>query len=214
MLIARLLDEGPGGMTVRMTTAAARVDAGEVVLRFQAGAWRLRRGHRLVLVLCTDGMPVLWPPPRSAAVEVKNVRLEVPYLVSLNRDETGFAPPQSPPDVTEKLKWIDRAEEHIAYPRLANAVTREALSAAHHLPATGTDYFIATRFEIAGLGGEARAAKSYRVAFERPGFSIRIDTRLELIPSDDRYRINWTIDARDNGTPFHAITASSYVPRR
>jgi hypothetical protein len=151
---------------------------------------------------------------RGISVEVKDVRLEVPYLASLNRDEIGFAPAPSPPDGTEKLKWIDRAEERIAYPRLANAVTREALSAVHHLPATGTDYYIASRFEIAGLGvslARRNPIASPSSGLDSPSGSTR---RLEVVPGDDRYRINWAIDARDNGAPFHAITASSYVPRR
>ncbi len=221
-VVARLIDTSPSGVSVRMAIGAldlTRLGPGEeveIAVPFLACAWRLKRTHRIELVLCADGSPTLWPAPRGVAVDVRDIRLSLPALPAAYKDEARFVPPAAAAaSQMEKLKWIDRREEGIVFPRLElPAATHEAVSAAYHLPATGTDYYIASRFEIANAGdGQAQVAKSYRVAFERPGFSIRIDTRLEVLSTADQYRIAWTIRAFDNGAPFHAIDGASNVAR-
>jgi predicted acyl esterase len=212
-VIARLVDLAPNGAAVRVTTGALLLDsAGETdaTIVFQACGWRLKQGHRLVLVLTTDGWPTFWPG-RDAAIAIRDAVLSLPTVPTVPTAVVTFAPPdaaliaQSP----EKLKWLDRAKEAIAFAPKPGAATHEAASASYHLPATGTDYLIRSRFETDG----AWAAKSYRVAWERPGFSIRIDTRLEVSATPDAWHVVWILRARDADGVIIDAGGDARIPR-
>jgi hypothetical protein len=97
-------------------------------------------------------------------------------------------------------------------PPAKDVVSLMSISAAHHLPATGTDYYIASRFDLsAAAGNRACAVKSYRVAFERPGWSIRVDTRLELTSTQDVHHIVWKIEAVESGMTIHSVEHATSV---
>jgi hypothetical protein len=200
-----------------MTTGAVIVPEGddvEVTVALQATAWQLRAGHQLTLILCADGSPTFWPAPRDTEVFVRDVRLSIPTLGPAYRPEPVFAAPQTAPTRREKLKWIDPTHEPIAWPLRESAAAHSATTAAHHLSATGTDYFVTSRFELETLKDwQGWSAKSYRVAFERPGWSIRIDTRLEVTSTDDAFEIAWMIKARDGGSLIHRADKRATVPR-
>jgi len=212
-IIARLIDEGRDGTVVRVTTGALALGPGgetEVEIPFQACGWRLRAGHRLTLVLYASGLPAFWNPPANTETHVRDIRLSVPMLPATPRDEATFAEPVvAEAGATEKLKWIDRKSEAIAWPAREHVAVREATTAAHHIPAIGTDYFITSRFEVTNDW----AAKSYRIALERPGFSVRIDTRLELSSTPQIYEIRWMITARDGETIVHMVNDSITIAR-
>jgi predicted acyl esterase len=216
-IIARLGECGTDGSWTRMTTGAVCVAEGddvEVMLPLQATAWRLRKGRHLELILCADGWPTFWPAPGEPEVFVRDVRLSIPTLGPAYRPDPAFGPPQTAPATPrQKLKWIDPQREEIAWPPHENAAAHDATTAAHHLPATGTDYFIASRFEVAHDDGQGWAAKSYRVAFERPGWSIRIDVQLEVTSTEKSFEIAWTINAEENDQPFHYEARYASVPR-
>jgi predicted acyl esterase len=216
-IVARLGEYGPESGWARMTTGAVIVPEGndvEVTLPLQATAWQLREGHQLTLILCADGSPTFWPAPHETEVFVRDVQLSIPTLRPAYRPEPVFAAPQTAPTRREKLKWIDTAHEPIAWPPRENAPAHNATTAAHHLPATGTDYFVTSRFELQTTENrQGWAAKSYRVAFERPGWSIRIDTRLEVTSTSDTFEIAWVIEARDGETLFHRADKRATVQR-
>jgi len=183
-------------------------------LHLQATAWQLRSGHQLTLVLCADGWPTFWPTPRDTSVFVKDVRLSIPTIGPSWLPTPVFEPPQAATaQRRENLRWIDPGREPIVWPARENASARTATTAAHHLAATGTDYFITSRFEIDNDTAEGWAAKSYRIAFARPGWSIRIDTRLEVTSTPDTFDIAWSITATDDGKPFHHVEDRVSVPR-
>ena len=110
---------------------------------------------------------------------------------------------------------MDRSRSRISSRRpRPGSVCLAGTSAAHHLAATGTDYLITSRFDLTPLsGGEARAVKSYRVAFERPGWSIRIFTRLDVSSTPDAFHIAWMIEARDGSELVHRVERQTSVPR-
>ncbi len=208
-IVARLVEHGPHGNWLRMTSGAICVPESNdvaVTLPLQAAAWRMRAGHSLTLALCADGRPTFWPSPRETEVFVKDIWLSVPTLGPESAPVPRFASPQAAPTVRpQALKWIDRQREPIAWPPRENAPAHAAATAAHHLLRTGTDYLVTSRFEIDSGAEQGWTAKSYRVAFERPGWSIRIDTRLEVASTPDRFEIGWTLRAEENGQPFHSV---------
>jgi hypothetical protein len=111
----------------------------------------------------------------------------------------------------EPLKWIDPVQEALP-PSAKDVASLTSISAAHHLPATRTDYYMASRFDLsAAAGNRARAVKSYRVAFERPGWSIRVDTRLELTSTLGVHHIVWKIEAVESGMRIHSVEHATSV---
>jgi hypothetical protein len=115
----------------------------------------------------------------------------------------------------EQLKWIDPAQEtQETLPPAKDMVSMTSVSAAHHLLATGTDYYIASRFDLSpAADNRACAAKSYRVAFERTDWSIRVDTWLELSSTRDRHQIAWKIAASESGVTVHSVERVTTVKR-
>ncbi|HEY4941044.1 MAG TPA: CocE/NonD family hydrolase [Rhizomicrobium sp.] len=217
ILVARLLDIAPDGSAIRMTTGALNrgMQAGEeIAIPFQAAAWRLKAGHRLGLVISSGGWPTFWPTHAGAAM-ISALRLTVPLAAQIDgKSAPVFDAPVSAATIRpEKLKWIDPASEHLP-PAAPDCISLSGISAAHHLAATGTDYFIASRFDVATVGqSDARAAKYYRVAFERPGWSIRIDTALDVVSTPDAFHIIWRIEAREGPELVHSVARSASVPR-
>jgi predicted acyl esterase len=207
-LIARLLDRAPDGTTTRMTTGALNVTtAGTITLPFQASAWTLKAGHQLVLALSADGWPTFWPRPST--LELRDVRLELPLI---SGPDTTFPAPVVPlGPAMGKPRWLKA--EPVGLPTDPDAAMHET-STAYHLEPTGTDYGIAARFEAKRLpSDQAWAAKSYRVAFERPGWSIRIDTRLEVRSTPDAYQVSWALAAAEDGHEVHKSERKTTVKR-
>src|SRR5262249_54824028 len=121
-----------------------------------------------------------------------------------------FLPPTVPKAAGNvPAKWLDL--EPIAFAELKWAAKHESGRVPFHIEATGTDYLVSSRFELAE---GPQAAKSYRVAFERPGFSVRIDTRLELSSTPETWRIAWTVRASEGGKPVHDVSDVIAIPRR
>jgi predicted acyl esterase len=215
-IIARLVERGPSTGWARMTTGAILVPEGDdvaVTLPLQATAWRLRAGHHLELILSADGWPTFWPSPRETEVFVRDVHLTIPTVGPMRAAPTLATPQAARGARPQKLRWIDTEREVVGWRQRENASAHIGTSAAHHLAARGTDYFITSRFEIDNETGQGRAAKSYRIAFERPDWSIRIDTRLEVTSTDDAFEIAWTINASESGQPFHHVEDRASVPR-
>jgi hypothetical protein len=214
ILVARLLDIAPDGSAIRMTTGAFNLQHaadGKVSLPLQATAWRIRKGHRLGLVVSSDGWPTFWPS-RTGLASVSGMRLELP-VIAPRPDEPTFPPPLSASFAApQRVKWIDIAAEKLP-PAPPGAVSLSE-AAAFHLAATGTDYFTASRLDLLPIGvSDARAVKSYRVAFERPGWSIRIDTQLDVSSTPDAFHIAWRIDAWEGKTAFHSTARTTSIAR-
>lgn len=230
LIVARLLDIAPDGRAVRMTTGArnlafpdgsGRIDpprAGEpidLVLPLQATAWRLKAGHRLGLELSAHGWPTLWPGRAGADLTVENVEVRLPW------QPPGGQTPTFPPVVTlpgpamGPAKWLDATQEAFLPTGLTGAAAHAPPAYAYHLAATGTDYRLASRFEVAlaDAGRQAAAAKVYRVAMERPGWSIRIDTRLVVRSEPRAFRIAWTVRATENGAVVFDNSDETRAPR-
>ena len=214
ILVARLLDVAPDGTAIRMTTGAFNLQHdGDIVLPFQATAWRVKKGHRLGLVVSTDGWPTFWPSRQGTGLAIVSaLRLELP-VIAPSTGVPAFAPPiTAPAAMPEKARWIDPAKEHL--PPAAPGAVSLSEAAAFHLAATGTDYYTASRFDLLPAGAsDARAVKCYRVAFERPGWSVRIDTQLDVSSTPDAFHIAWRIDAWEGETPFHFVARQTSVPR-
>jgi uncharacterized protein len=214
MLVARLLDIAPDGNAIRMTTGAI-VLAGhsQVSIPFQAAAWRLKKGHSLAVAVSADGWPTFWPSPNQGPLAISALELIVPIIRPSDKRPTFAAPESAIAPRPGKLRWIDPEREQLTPPE-TDAVCLAGSSAAHHLAATGTDYFITSRFDLTPMpGGQARALKSYRIAFERPGWSIRICTRLEVSSTPDAFQITWTIEAQEGGQVVHSVSRRTGVPR-
>jgi putative CocE/NonD family hydrolase len=234
LMVARLVDIAPDSRVVRMTTGALNLtfrdgfehpsapvpdQPMEIAVDLQATAWRLKHGHRLGLVLSADGWPTLWPDRSGARLEVAtdSVTLSLPLVDQADaREPPIFADPRKIAHAeVEALKWIDADHEPLLPTGLTNAAAYDSRSAAHHLPATGTDYLSASRFELA-LADDARqgaAAKVARMAFQRPDWSIRVDTRLVVTSTENEFEIDWTIRAEHDGAVVLDITEGTLVPR-
>jgi uncharacterized protein len=233
LLVARLLDVAPDGQAVRMTTGALNLafqdgsgrigppKAGEeieVALPFQATAWRLKAGHRIGLALSADGWPTLWPGRAGATLTIARDSLRLGLPVT-----SGGAPAVRPfePAVTAKgavvgpPKWLDPARETLLETGLTGAAAHAPPAYAYHLAATGTDYRLASRFELvlADNGHQAAAAKVYRAAFERPGWSIRINTRLVVRSRPTAFAIDWTVQAWEGGAVVFDRSGKESVAR-
>jgi len=214
VIVARLLDIAPDGAEVRMTTGAINLStciSQDIVIPLQAASWQVERSHRLGLVLSADGWPTLWPTGGSETVAISALRLIVPQIERLNGLPIFAAPEHANVATREQLKWIDPVRE--AFPPPAkDVVSLTSILAAHHLPATRTDYYIASRFDLSlGADDRACAVKSYRVAFERPGWSIRVNTWLELFSTPEEHRIAWKIEAQESGVTVHSVERSTSV---
>ncbi|HWD29186.1 MAG TPA: CocE/NonD family hydrolase [Rhizomicrobium sp.] len=203
-LVARLIDIAPDGTAVRMVTGATLLEGADVDLALPPVGWRVMPGHRIALALCADGWPTFWHPLPDGAVAVRDVSLALPVLERAH--QIAFEPSTASRGAgIEKLKWLTPA----APPSRAGVLAHDSASAAHHLTATGTDYAIASRFEIAEDG----AAKSYRAAFERSDWRIRIETRLEMSSTPDAYHIHWRIEAHEGDTLVHRVDETRKIPR-
>lgn len=231
LLVARLLDVAPDGQAVRMTTGALNLafhdksglidpprpgEWTEVSLPFQAIAWRVKAGHRVGLDLLSEGWPTLWPGRARATVSVQIDSLEL----NLPRAETVEAGPFQAPVTAEApamgpAKWLDPSKETLLSTGLNGAAAHATPAYAYHLPATGTDYRLASRFELMLTDGgrEAAAAKVYRAALERPGWSIRVDTRLVVTSEPTAFRVAWTVRATENGAVVFDHSDEARVPR-
>lgn len=216
IVVARLLDIAPDGAAIRMTTGALNLqydESGDIAVTFQAMAWRIAKGHRLGLVVASDGWPTFWPPRAGSGLAVLSaLRLELPRIAP--GDATpAFGPPlTAPAAMPEKPQWLDPAREPLR-PAMPGAGSQSDLSA-FHLAATETDYCIRSRFELVPQGdSDARAVKTYRIAFERPGWSIRIDTQLDVASTPDAFHVAWRIEAREGDAPFHTVVRETSIPR-
>ncbi|HEX7946450.1 MAG TPA: CocE/NonD family hydrolase C-terminal non-catalytic domain-containing protein, partial [Phenylobacterium sp.] len=231
LLVARLRDVAPDGQAVRRTTGAlnlAFVDgtglatppvAGEpveVTLPFQATAWRLKVGHRLGLLLSADGWPTLWPERSGATLTLDRGSL----LLSAPTTETDPARPfepaaTAPAAAMGAAKWLDVSKEALLPTGLTGAAAHAPEAFAYHRAATGTDYRLASRFELALTDGgrQAVAAKVYRAALERPGWSIRVNTRLVVRSTPSAFEIAWTVQGIENGAIVFDRSGQASVPR-
>jgi len=233
-LVARLVDVDPQGRTVRMTTGALNLMFREsfehptppppnapldLTIELQAAAWRLKRGHRLGLVLSADGWPNLWPDRAVTRIGIlaDSLTLVLPLI-----DEAGtwpspvFAEPRKAPRAEmASLQWIDADREALPPTGLTGAAAYDSRSAAHYLPATATDYFSAARFELALSedGRQATAARVSRTAFQRPDWSIRVDTRLVVVSTPDVFEIRWTVRAKHDGEVVYDHSEKTKVLR-
>ena len=217
-IIARLLDIAPDDAAVRMTTGAIALsisNSQSIVIPFQAASWRVEKGHRLGLILSADGWPTFWPKDRVENVSISALSLVVPQIARGKGVPSFAAPEQASVAMHEQLKWIDPAQEtQETLPPAKDMVSMTSVSAAHHLLATGTDYYIASRFDLSpAADNRACAAKSYRVAFERTDWSIRVDTWLELSSTRDRHQIAWKIAASESGVTVHSVERVTTVKR-
>jgi putative CocE/NonD family hydrolase len=233
LIVARLLDIDPEGHAVRIasgaldlrfrgdfatpTDPAPRADMA-VTVTFQATGWRLRRGHRLGLALSADGWPTLWPDPLGATlnVDLGSLRLSLPRAQAARRAVAFEPPSRSWRAEVAALKWVDPQAQALSPSGLANTAAYDACSASHHLPATGTDYFSASRFELALAddGRQASAVKQARTLFERPDWSVRVETRLTVTSTPVAFHIAWRIHAEHDGIVVHDHNEEAQVPRR
>ncbi|MBS0470065.1 MAG: CocE/NonD family hydrolase [Proteobacteria bacterium] len=211
-LIARLIDIGPDGAATRVTTGALNVlSDGAVTIPLQAVAWTARAGHRIGLMLTASGWPTFWP--KAGEISLRGIRLNLPLVPAQAGEATLRTPTKLPRGGMGIPRWLDPNGEAIAFAPMAGASVHNAGSA-YHLEATGTDYLTASRFEVQSLPmDQAVAAKSYRVAFERPGWSIRIDTRLEVRSTPEAFAIRWTHMAKEGGKEVHCTERQAFVPR-
>lgn len=234
LLVARLLDIAPDGQAVRITTAALNLafhdGSGryappapnewiDVALPFQATAWRLKAGHRVGLSLSADGWPTLWPDRTGATLTLDKagLRLRLPVAEDTGGAPISFKPPQTAGGGSMgAAQWLDPAKEPLMSTTLGSATAFAPAAATYHLAATGTDYHRASRFELAlrDDGRQAQAAKVYRVAFERPDWSIRIDTRLIVRSTPAAFRIEWTLQATEGGKTVYRHDDVAIVPRK
>jgi hypothetical protein len=115
----------------------------------------------------------------------------------------------------EPVKWLDAAKERLLPSGLTGAAAHAPDAFAYHLAATGTDYRLASRFELALTDGgrQAAAAKVYRAALERPGWSIRVTTRLVVRSERNAFAIDWTVQATENGASVFDRSGKARVPR-
>jgi uncharacterized protein len=230
LIVARLIDVDPEGEAVRMTRGALNLrfrdglaDASdptpgaamEVQFEFQAAGWRLRRGHRLALALSAEGWPALWPDPSGAVVDVAAGSLRLSLPLAGARSVEVDPPCRAARAEVAALQWIDPQAEVLPPSGLEHAAAFEARGAGHHLPATGTDYFSASRFELAlaNAGRQAKAVKVARTLFQRPDWSVRVDTRLALTSTPEGFEIDWGIRAEHDGVVVHDHTDTAAVPR-
>jgi uncharacterized protein len=222
LFVARLLDVAPDGRAVRMAVGALSLAshraAGDISLPFQATAWILAAGHRLGVALEADGWPTLWPGPATARLTLRRETLRLRLVQSVGEGPfPAFEPPATAPRARpEPLKWLDTHSHRLLISGLDGAVGRDARMLAHHLPATGTDYFAASRFELAleRAGREAAAAKITRFAFRRSDWSVAVDTRLIVRSRPGAFDITWTVRACEDGRRVFDDTRSAAVPRR
>ncbi|MBL8771018.1 MAG: CocE/NonD family hydrolase [Phenylobacterium sp.] len=231
LLVARLLDIDPEGRAVRMTTGALNLafhdgsgraappQAGEpieVALPFQAVAWRLKAGHRLGLSLAADGWPTLWPGRAGATLTVADVVVRLPRPGRPAPASPRFeAPVTAAGPAMAAARWLDAAQESFLPSGLTGALVRAPPPFAFHLPATGTDYRVASRFELmpTDAGRQAAAAKVYRAALERPGWSIRVNTRLVVRSAPSAFLVSWTVQASENGAGVFDRSGEARIPR-
>jgi hypothetical protein len=232
LIVARLVDVDREGRAVRMTTGALdlRFRSGlaapsgpepgaemAIIVDFQATAWRLRRGHRLGLALSADGWPALWPDPLGASlnVQLNGLQLHLPLADAARRPAVFDPPTRTARADVGALQWIDPPSEVLPPSALGNTAAYDSCSAAHHLPSTGTDYFSVSRFEVAlaDEGHQGVAIKTARTVFQRPDWSVRIDTSLTVASTPVSFDIRWSVRAEHDGVLVHECSHAAVVPR-
>lgn len=232
LLVARLLDIAPDGQAVRMTTGAlnlafqdgaghaAPLKAGEtfdITLPFQATAWQLKAGHRIGLQLSADGWPTLWPGRAGATLTLDraSLALNLPLAGALTAVRAFESPVAARAADIGAAKWLDAATAPLLPTGLTDAAAYAPPPGLYHLAATGADYLMQSRFELALADGgrEGVAAKVYRVAIERPDWSIRVATRLVVRSTPRSFAIDWTVRAEDSGKLFFDHSGSASVAR-
>jgi len=207
-VIARLIDMAPDGSSLRISTATLLVTTpGPITMSFQACAFVLGVGHNLGLALTTDGWPTFWPS--SSRVELKEVRLHLTQVIG---DTKTFSVPATRDTLPfEPTKWL--GPQVLAFDPEPQALCHDT-AYGYHLAATATDYALASRFEIKRLADDqAFAAKSYRIVMHRPGFSVCIDSRLEVRSTPTHFNVTWAVTAQQDGQIVHKTEQKSQVRR-
>ncbi len=232
LLVARLLDIAPDGQAVRMTTGALNLafhdgsghaaplkarEPLEIALPFQATAWRLKAGHRIGLLLSAEGWPTLWPGRTGASLTLDraSLALSLPIAGAL-KAVRAFEPPVIARSAeVGAAMWLDAAVAPLLPTELTGAAAHAPPPSLYHLAATGADYLMQSRFELALSDGgrEAIAAKVYRVAIARPDWSIRVATRLIVRSTPNAFAINWTVQAKDGGKMVFDHSGATSVSR-
>jgi len=194
-VVGRLLDIAPDGTLIRITSGAANLALKNNAIIFQSVGWRVKRDHKIGLLLSAEGWPALWPSRNPDAIVLDHAKLHLPRAAPTEKTP-AFAEPHTPewPKMSA-LKWIDADVEKLAPTELKDAAGLNRRVIANHMDATGTDYCISKRFTVAPSECEG----VWRAAIERPDWSVRVDTRLNVRADPDAFVIGWMVHAESDG---------------
>jgi predicted acyl esterase len=95
-IFARLLDVAPDGTAIRMATGVFNLalsdNGSEIAISLQGTAWRVKRGHRLGLVLSNEAWPTFWLTRGGAGLAIlSDITLGIP-LASRHVETPRFTP--------------------------------------------------------------------------------------------------------------------------
>jgi putative CocE/NonD family hydrolase len=234
---ARLCDVAPDGTSTRVTWGLCNLTHApdhasweplvpgrrrEVRFRLNDTAWAFAPGRRLRLALSTAYWPLVWPSPAAATLRVHTeaCRLVLPVRPPDPRDAElrAFAPPESAPH----SEWTPLGESHFERRSDDDPATGDRVSAMRSGYDAHGRIVLGRHEAIAMDGGDgmaietrihpddplrARAAIAQRTELRRGGWSVAVETRVEISCTREVFRVEAHIGA---SAGEHAVFARSW----
>jgi len=240
---ARLCDVAPDGASRRITygiwnlthapdhaSCAPLVSGRRVEVRFRLNdaAWAIAPGHRLRLALSTAYWPLVWPSPAPATLRIytDGCRLAVPVRPPDPRDAElrAFAPPER----AAHSEWVPLGEAHFEQRAEVDTATGDSVRTMRSgYDARGN--VVLGRHERVGMDGgdgfaietrihpddplRARAAIAQRTELRREGWSVAIQTEVEISSTREAFRVEARIAAHAEDRPVFERRWDEQVPR-
>jgi predicted acyl esterase len=242
-VVARLCDVAPDGRSTRVSygmwnlthapdhASWAPLAPGrrfEVSFRLNDTAHVVAPGHRLRLALSNAYWPLVWPSPVPATLSVstEGSQLVLPVRPPDPRDAQlpGFAPPESAPSSAwtplGEARFDRRSEPDPATGDLVNALrsgydAQGRVVLGHHagIGMDGGDG-MATRTRVHPADPlRARAAIEQRTELRRGGWSVAIESQIEVSCTRDAFRVEARLSANEAGRSVFERRWDERVPR-
>lgn len=191
-------------------------------------AHAFRQGHRLRLALSTAYWPILWPLPRTAAVELRlqPSRLEIPVRAPRPEDAVlrPFAPPETAPNAAtvELHRGVmtsstnhDSANGELTV-RVSTDLDENGEPSLTRVVATGMDHGHGVVESLSIVEGDplsARAEILHEVKFRRDALTLRVRSRTRLAADASNFYLESRLEGFDGDSSIGARELDAVIPR-
>ncbi len=214
-----------GGATVTPVTPGAEMDA---VITLHGMAYRVPKGHRLVLHLASSYWPILWPAPEPVTLTLRPGRSRLD-LTARQASAEQAAPRPLPPPPDAGPRPVTQVREGsmartVTTDRIDGTVTHRVFIDGGVFGPVGTLRFDATGTEFSDRSERlytirpddplsARAEMRQTRHFRNGDWSVRLEAYSDMTATRDTFRITAWTECWDGDTLFHRADWTRDIPR-